>query len=389
MKFKLLLFLVLLAIAGMQLAHANIPLISQMGAAIFGPIILGIILAAVITEVGVVIALLRKKLLRLINLTLLLFLANIVSFILFLVVLPSLFVQPPVGLIFLSETLVIIFETLVLTGATKLSIFRHPEGLPLNYKGAFVPVLIGNIVSIVLGGICLYYLVQQLNPQALVPRTEVEISISGQGTWDTTLEARDLDNDTSTIEGYYDTALNITWLADANYAETSSEHTNGRMKWSEANVWASRLDINGVTGWRLPTLSPISGVAFDSIYTNDATTDYGMALTTTDGADGGWRDNSGNPVSEMGHMYYVTLGNIAHCSPDYNDRCVAQAGSGLSNTGPFSNVQNWRYWTGLETGSNIDFVWDFALTNGKQGADSGIAYAWAVHDGDVGTPIPK
>lgn len=34
--------------------------------------------------------------------------------------------------------------------------------------------------------------------------------IEGQGTWKTTLQARDLDGNPATIEAYYDTALDIT-----------------------------------------------------------------------------------------------------------------------------------------------------------------------------------
>src|SRR3989304_3890046 len=40
-------------------------------------------------------------------------------------------------------------------------------------------------------------------------------SVTGQGSWETTLQARDLDGNTSTIEAYYDTVLHITWLPDA------------------------------------------------------------------------------------------------------------------------------------------------------------------------------
>lgn len=385
MNYKLLLISALIAIAAIPLAHANFPLGAPMGIPFFW--LMGAILTTIFVEVGVVIVLLRKKSLK--NLTLLLFLTNIISFILFLVILPTLTVLHPNEQIFLSEALVIIFEARVLSGATKQSFYLEPEGLPLSFKSAFVPVLIGNIVSIVLGGACLHFLSQYFNPPTVARLTEVEISISGQGTWETTLEARDFDGDNSTIEGYYDTVLGITWLKDANYAETIGDHTNRRMKWPEANAWAAHLDINGVTGWRLPTLNPINGVTFDGIYANNATTDYGFALTTTDGTDGGWRDSAGNPASEMGHMYYVTLGNIAHCSPDYNDRCIVQPGSGLSNTGPFSNVQNNSYWADLETGDNIDYAWLFGFSTGKQGAYDGIASAWAVHDGDVGTPIFK
>lgn len=41
-------------------------------------------------------------------------------------------------------------------------------------------------------------------------------AVPGQGTWKSTLKARDLDGDSSTGEAYYDTTLDITWLADAN-----------------------------------------------------------------------------------------------------------------------------------------------------------------------------
>src|SRR3989304_736892 len=69
-------------------------------------------------------------------------------------------------------------------------------------------------------------------------------AVNGQGTWETTLQGRDLDGNLSTFEAYYDTALLITWLANANYAGTA-------MTWANANTWASGLNINGYTGWRL------------------------------------------------------------------------------------------------------------------------------------------
>ena len=47
------------------------------------------------------------------------------------------------------------------------------------------------------------------------------VSISGQGTWETTLQGRDLDGNAATFEAYYDAELNITWLADANLAASN------------------------------------------------------------------------------------------------------------------------------------------------------------------------
>ena len=44
------------------------------------------------------------------------------------------------------------------------------------------------------------------------------LPVLGQGTWETTLQARDLNGD-SVTDAYYDTSLNITWLANANKNE--------------------------------------------------------------------------------------------------------------------------------------------------------------------------
>jgi len=70
--------------------------------------------------------------------------------------------------------------------------------------------------------------------------------VSGQGNWETTLQARDINRD-GVIDAYFDTALNISWLADWN--------ANGPMSWHAATAWAGGLDVHGVTGWRLPSTS--------------------------------------------------------------------------------------------------------------------------------------
>ena len=205
--------------------------------------------------------------------------------------------------------------------------------------------------------------------------------VNGQGTWENTLEGRDLDGNTATYEAYYDTTLDITWLADANAAGTT-------MTWTNANAWAGELDVNGITGWRLPTVTPVNGTSFNLTLSTDGSTDRGTATTTTDGTDGGWRDGSGNPVSEMGHMFYVTLGNRGGCDPT-QPWCSGQSGSGLSNTGPFSNVQSLSYWSGSALGSSS--AWDFRFGNGFQdnvGKTSDL-FAWAVRSGDVSAvPVP-
>lgn len=206
------------------------------------------------------------------------------------------------------------------------------------------------------------------------------VGVSGLGTWESTLQGRDLDGNTATFEAYYDTTLDITWLADANAAGTM-------MTWADASTWAASLDINGVTGWRLPSVAPINSSTFNLNITNNATTDQGYA------SGNGWVDGSGNPVSEMGHMFYVSLGNLGQCTPDNSDPsgCTSQPGWGLSNTGPFSGIQDATgYWSESEQGSSS--AWGFSFFWGNQAiyGKSSSVFTWAVHSGDVSAvPVPS
>ena len=196
--------------------------------------------------------------------------------------------------------------------------------------------------------------------------------VSGQGTWETTLQGRDLDGNAATGEAYYDTTLNITWLADANAAGSV-------MTWSAANSWANTLSVNGNSGWRLPTMTDVG---------ND-----GCNFSSSGGTDCGYNVQTG--TSEMAHMFYVTLGDKSSCPPG-NASCISagvpQPGWGLTNTGPFANLQGYFYWINLADATRSgSHAWDFSFFSGNQGAnDQGGSnfYAWAVHDGDVVAPVP-
>lgn len=244
----------------------------------------------------------------------------------------------------------------------------------------------------------IYFLCTTCLSLAIVSFNVNSAVVSGQGTWETTMQARDFDGDTSTIEGYYDTVQDITWLADANYAQTSGFDADGRMNWDAMLTWVLSLNINGITGWSIPTVRPINagvlgpfdGGSYNVSFSNNATTDWGYA----DNA--GWVDGFGNPASQLGYMYYVTLGNLGFCTPDNVDpsSCVEQAGWGISNTGPFANIQP-VYWT---SGSSVPpglntLEWDFRFDWGRQSAldKNNFLYAWVKHNGSVGTavvPIP-
>lgn len=196
--------------------------------------------------------------------------------------------------------------------------------------------------------------------------------VPGQGTWETTLQGRDLDGNAATFEAYYDTALNITWLADANYAKTSGYDADGQMNWDAAQTWVASLSVNGTTGWRLPTLVDTGVMGCNPAFSG---TDCGFNVDTSS--------------SEMAHLYYVTLGNKG-----YYDTTGAwpQSGWGLTNTGPFSNFQPYDYWSGVEYAPYSYEAWFFYTYFGGQGNDgkSWEFAAWAVRQGDVAAvPEPE
>ncbi len=175
---------------------------------------------------------------------------------------------------------------------------------------------------------------------------------------------------------YYDDVLNITWAADADI--------NGADTWANQKAWAAGLTLGGVSGWRLPTLSPIDGsTIFNTAFSNNATTDRGYAT----GA--GWVDGSGNPVSEIGYMYYVNLGNLGFCTPNNASGCTVQAGWGLSNSGPFTNVRSGFYWSGLEFAPSPSNAWGFGFGSGRQAVDGNDSFAWAVRSGDIAASVPE
>lgn len=192
------------------------------------------------------------------------------------------------------------------------------------------------------------------------------------------LQGRDLNGSAGSFEAYYDTVLNITWLADANYAQTSGYDADGKMTWAAANTWAANLSFtDGVKvydNWRLPTVEPVNGISFNYTYMKDGSTDYGYNIIS--------------PQSEMAHLYYVTLGNpgfmtpagvVSGCYVNITNTC-------LDNAGPFSNLQTGNfYWSGSVYATYQNYAWYFYFSSGIQDLNyqTGSVYAMAVSPGDV------
>ncbi|MEI7466011.1 MAG: hypothetical protein WCJ87_11745, partial [Burkholderiales bacterium] len=186
----------------------------------------------------------------------------------------------------------------------------------------------------------------------------------------------------------YDTALNVTWLQDANHAKTSGYHATGQMTWTQANTWASNLDYGGYNGgWRLARNSPVNGTTSGWNYTpsNNGSTDTGFNITST--------------FSELSYMYYVNLGLKGYLSAggDFQpDNGIFADGTegGQNNVGPVNNLQSGVYWSATASAANpaVD-AWYFDTVLGAQGLNlqNNEFFAWAVRDGDVtvaAVPVP-
>lgn len=192
---------------------------------------------------------------------------------------------------------------------------------------------------------------------------------------------------------YYDTVLGITWLADTNLAATESfglevennpGHlwTTGVMDWSTANRWIDAMNEEsylGVTGWRMPTVSPINGGSFDSSVTTNGSTDFGYNI----GASG--TQYAGSTASEFASLYYNTLGNDAwfDSTGDYQECTGNPPNYCLENTGPFLNLARTWYWTEVEYDVNAAFAFDFSDGQQRGYYKTNNQYVWAVVDGDV------
>lgn len=143
----------------------------------------------------------------------------------------------------------------------------------------------------------------------------------------------------------YDSDLDITWY----------DYSNAFDRWDNQVSWAGGLSVtfgsNTYTDWRLPITFDQGCVGYNCIN------------------------------SEMGHLYYMELGNVAYPS----------AGYGLSYTGDFQNLQSGYYWSGTEYAATSPYgAWGFDTSIGNQVIDPKDTsfYAIAVRPGLAVVPEP-
>jgi len=139
----------------------------------------------------------------------------------------------------------------------------------------------------------------------------------------------------------YDSANNITWLADADYPWTSDATIDDDgMTWSAAMKWAANLTYEGYSDWRLPTILSQSPSR-----------------------------------SEMGILFEELGGKPGQGLPF------------LSQNNLFHNIQNtWSaiYWTNQEVANYKDAAFGFSFYDGLEYSPikAMAQYAWAVRPGD-------
>jgi hypothetical protein len=211
--------------------------------------------------------------------------------------------------------------------------------------------------------------------------------VSGQGTWEQTLQGRDLDgNADNGFEAYYDTTQNLTWLADANWAATSGVSASGLLIGlslyagfpgapKDAASFSLTASLYGFDDWTLPGLM-IGNEIYETRCEPGRTSCDWIPTSRYETVPGS---------SQLQHMMEVTLGN----------RPAGGAPYALSNTGPFKNLQGGEHWSSrfkdtLYFGNGYS-GWTYDTATGQhmqRSAFNQTGYAWLVRQGDVAA-IPE
>ena len=178
-------------------------------------------------------------------------------------------------------------------------------------------------------------------------------------------------------QAVFDTDLNITWLSNANLADTTDFGVggiaaNGNMTWATANTWISAMNTAnylGFSDWRMPTT-----VDPDTTCTDDT------AGSTPSGDALGFNCTG----SEMGHLFYNELGGVAG-----SDILT----SSDPDLGKFSNISG-SYWSSTIHVPGRPFAFGFTPPSGQFGfqGDTGVTdpsvFVWAVRGGTSAVPVP-
>jgi len=166
----------------------------------------------------------------------------------------------------------------------------------------------------------------------------------------------------ATFEAYYDTVLDITWLADGFYGKTSGPYAFGIYEM----VFCQRLgdkseSVRQRHHWLATTMvSPIDGTTADDGTTssNIGTEDIGANLSAPGTL------YAGSTASEMAHSFYQYPGQQELLRSNHIDGVFLQwpqFGSDQTNTASVSYILPTFYWTATEYATATRFAWVFNL----------------------------
>ena len=166
----------------------------------------------------------------------------------------------------------------------------------------------------------------------------------------------------------YDTDLNVTWVTNANLAQTSTFNIlgiapSGAMTWNTAQSYIVAMNAANYLGfstWRLPTTQQPDANCTVQDVANHTSSGFGCI--------GG----------EMGHLFYSELGGTVN---------TPISGVHTASYNFFRNLQDGTYWS--DTSLDASSAWVFQFQNGSQttGAKPTSAFfVLAVLSGDVASP---
>jgi hypothetical protein len=153
----------------------------------------------------------------------------------------------------------------------------------------------------------------------------------------------------------YDDDQGLVWL----------DYTNQQGSWPSQMNWVAGLNISGVMTYKLD--SGVS-VSWDGDWRLPKTVDGGRTF----GYDGTTTAGFNITTSEMGYLFYKSLGNVGYYDSKGNQGSGWYPDStwGLKNKGPFTNLKSGIYWSGTEYALLNTHAWAFSTAFGEQSSNS-------------------
>jgi hypothetical protein len=131
--------------------------------------------------------------------------------------------------------------------------------------------------------------------------------------------------------------------------------------WISQTNWASSLNAEGAITVKL---DPGVSVSWEGEWRLPKTVDGGRTF----GYDGTTTAGFNIATSELGHLYYKSLGNVGYYDTKGNQGTGWYPDSiwGLKNKGPFVNLKAANYWSGTEYSLLNTHAWAFSTSFGEQ-----------------------